>query len=58
MVGLSVTKLAPLQASLERRVVRNAAGLKTKPVKGQKNLVQGQWPSSKNAQQNAGDGVT
>ena len=43
---------------LVRRVARNPAGLKTKPVKGQTNLAQGQWPSSKNVQQSMGDGVT
>ena len=48
----------PHQASVVRRVARNPAGLKTKPVKGQTNQAWGQWPSSKNAQQNMGDGVT
>ena len=48
----------PLQASLEMRVARNPAGRKTKPVKGQRNFAQGQWPSSRNMQQNVGDDVT
>ena len=48
----------PLQASQERRVARKPAGQKTKPVKGWKNLTQGQWPSSRNTQQSVGDDVT
>ena len=58
MVGLLVTKPTPYQASLVRRVARNPVGLKTKLVKWQIILAQGQWLSSKSMQQNAGDGVT
>ena len=58
MVGCRQLNWHPLQASLERRIARNPAGLKTKLVKGQKNLAQGQQPSTINTQQSMGDDVT